>query len=1190
MAAKLPAVSPLGVRMWLAGIAFWAIGLTAAIVYVPWAWTSRRNIDEVVAQINAEIERNTAQEVTRLFDNVTTTQKVIQWAVTEGWVNLGADQRGSFFLSLLRANPNFTFVQFAYANGDYIGAQRVFGEEGEEKQFHLHFRRWLADRRAALKTTDVYRPVGNGLQKMGTEQILEPDWYGPLRPWYQDAVKTPGQPAWTVYVYRSTNTPGVDANVALTQDGQVRGVIGVGFELSQISRYLAWQNRDRPLGVFILNQKQDLIASIDPGEGAPFQEAGQDRAQLRPLAATTHPLLVPARQALATMNLDLSRRHRFVYRHPGTGARYFVSLSPLGKLDWVVGTVIPEANYLTNIDRNNRLLLALVGGFVPLAAVVVLAIADRIVGRPLAALTGAAVQVAAGDFTIRVAEVAPTREMALLAATFNRMTAQLERSRDELAEYNRTLEQRVTQRTGELQAVLDNLADGLAVISADDRLLQINPALAKMLGQARATVEGQTAMEVFPSHVTDLMVSCRANPSHVYTAEMAIGEAGVGKAVVSAICMDTPEGLAYMGAVLSVRDITLEKQVDRMKTDFVSSVSHELRTPLTSILGFAKLIHKKLTETIFPALHTEDKKVQRSVKQVRENMEIVIAEGTRLTKLINDLLDIAKMEAGKLDWHMEPLTVAELVDRALAATSALFEAKGLTVVREVAPDLPGLVGDRDRLIQVLINLLANAVKFQDSGTVTCRAVHEGDWVKISVIDQGMGIAPADIPKVFEKFKQVGDTLTNKPQGTGLGLPIAKEIVEHHRGQLGADSVLGQGSTFWFTLPVPQTTVMPAPATPPTAVSAPAVVPRVLLVVDDEANIRQLVRQELEPLGYTIHEAGDGMAALAKLRTLHPDAILLDLSMPSLNGFEVTAILKNAPHSAGIPIVIVSALDEQQRAIALGADGYVTKPIRFEALTATLEKAIAARAQLPPTDWQNQPVDLGGLLRLLQAERHVEVPPLVLVVEDDDGVRSLLRQELESRGFGVREARNGREALAQIAESAPDWITLDLLMPEMDGFELARQLKSHPATARIPIAVISVLDRCEGGLRIEADRYFTKPLDVELLVEDVRTLLREKESQQRVLICTDPQEELGQRLAQTLQHHGFTVEMVQTGEEFAAQVRQAHPDAIVVDGAFVEYYRKIQAQSSLTATVAVLVAPEQVNPEPPTHAASESNSI
>ncbi len=1183
MTAKLPSTSPMGMRMLLAGIVFPAIGLTAILVYVPWMLTSRRNIDEVVAQVNAEIERNTAQEVTRLFDNVTTTQKVIQLAATEGWVDLqGGAQRGAFFLSLLRANPNFTFVQFAYPNGDYIGAQRVFGSDGKEALFHLHVRRWLSERQTTVKITEVYRPVAEQLQKIDTRQILEPGWYAPLRPWYQDALKTPGQPAWTVYVYRSTNTPGLDANVTLTKDGKLLGVIGVGLELSQISQYLLRQNRDRSLVVFILNQKQDLIASIDPAEGAPLQQVGQDPPRLRPLAATTSPLLAPARQALATMNLNLSRRHRFVHRDPETGERYFVSLSPLGKLDWVVGTVIPETHYRDYIDRNNRLLLALVGGLVPLAAVAVVAIADRIVGRPLAALTGAAVKVADGDLTIRVLETVPTREMALLARTFNRMTAQLERSRDELAEYNRTLEQRVAQRTGELQAVLDNLADGLAVISAEGRLLQINPALAKMLGRSRAAVEGQTATAVFPRPVADLIAGCRANPNQVYTAEMALGEEGIGKAVVSAICVDTPEGLSYQGAVLSVRDITVEKQIDRMKTDFVSSVSHELRTPLTSILGFAKLIHKKLTETVFPALKTEDKKIQRAVKQVSENIEIVVVEGTRLTKLINNLLDIAKMEAGKLDWRMEPLTVSELVDRALAATASLFEAKGLTAVREVAPDLPGLVGDRDRLIQVLINLIANAVKFQDRGTVTCRAEHLGDSVKISVIDQGVGIAPADIPKVFEKFKQVGDTLTGKPQGTGLGLPIAKEIVEHHQGQLGADSVVGQGSTFWFTLPVPKAAVAPPPATPPTVPLMPKG-PRVLLVVDDDANIRQLVRQELEPLGYTIHEASDGMAALAQLRTLRPDAILLDLSMPALNGFEVTAILKNTPHSAGIPIVIVSALDEQPRALSMGADGYVTKPIRFETLIESLEQAIAARAQQPVGNLQNQPVDLEGLLQLLPAEDCVAAPPLVLVVEDDDGVRSLLRQELESRGYGVREARNGREALSQIAESPPDLITLDILMPEMDGFELARQLQSHPATARIPIAVISVLDRGEGGLRIEADRYFTKPLDVELLVQDVRTLLTAKEP--RVLIGTHPQDELGQRLAQILQSHGFIVDRVQTGEELAAQVHQATPDAIVVDGALVESYRKIQAQRSRVATVSVLVAPEQVPSKNPIHDAA-----
>ncbi len=240
---------------------------------------------------------------------------------------------------------------------------------------------------------------------------------------------------------------------------------------------------------------------------------------------------------------------------------------------------------------------------------------------------------------------------------------------------------------------------------------------------------------------------------------------------------------------------------NQAKSTFLTSVSHELRTPLTSILGFAKIIDKRLNQRIFPEVQAEDRKTQRAMDQVAENIKIIAAEGERLTALINDLLDLAKIEAGKVEWRMEPLSVPELIDRATVATSALFAQKGLPLIREVADGLPEIVGDQDRLLQVLINLFSNAIKFTDAGSVTCRARRVDGVIEVSVIDTGMGIAEADQPKVFEQFKQVGDTLTEKPRGTGLGLPICKEIVEHHGGRIWVESELGRGSTFSFTLPV-----------------------------------------------------------------------------------------------------------------------------------------------------------------------------------------------------------------------------------------------------------------------------------------------------------------------------------------------------------------------------------------------------
>ncbi len=237
------------------------------------------------------------------------------------------------------------------------------------------------------------------------------------------------------------------------------------------------------------------------------------------------------------------------------------------------------------------------------------------------------------------------------------------------------------------------------------------------------------------------------------------------------------------------------------KSVFLAGVSHELRTPLTSILGFAKIIQRRLESRILPLVKIEDERTGRAVRQVTENLDIIVAEGERLTALINDVLDLAKIEAGKVAWHMQPLAMSDVIDRATAATAALFQRKGLKLIKEVKPDLPPIVGDRDRLIQVMINLISNAVKFSERGSVTCRAAQVDGNILVSVIDTGVGIAEADRLRVFERFTQVGDTLTDKPKGTGLGLPICKEIVEHHGGRIWVESEPGKGSNFSFTLPI-----------------------------------------------------------------------------------------------------------------------------------------------------------------------------------------------------------------------------------------------------------------------------------------------------------------------------------------------------------------------------------------------------
>jgi signal transduction histidine kinase len=243
------------------------------------------------------------------------------------------------------------------------------------------------------------------------------------------------------------------------------------------------------------------------------------------------------------------------------------------------------------------------------------------------------------------------------------------------------------------------------------------------------------------------------------------------------------------------------EEANQAKTDFLNTVSHELRTPLTSILGFSELIKGKFLKSIFPLINSDDKKVMKNAEQIRENLEIIIFEGNRLTSLINDMLDLAKMEAGKITWDMQPLHVEWLIDHSSAVTGSLFEKKSLQLITNIDTGLPHITGDRDRLIQVMVNLISNAVKFTDDGSITCDARMINGEIVISVTDSGIGISEENKPKVFEKFKQVGETLAGRPKGTGLGLPISKEIVEHHGGRIWVESELGRGSTFSFSLPV-----------------------------------------------------------------------------------------------------------------------------------------------------------------------------------------------------------------------------------------------------------------------------------------------------------------------------------------------------------------------------------------------------
>lgn len=633
---------------------------------------------------------------------------------------------------------------------------------------------------------------------------------------------------------------------------------------------------------------------------------------------------------------------------------------------------------------------------------------SRSITRPIKSLESLAQQVThQEDFNLQ-APVFSADEVGTLATAFNQLIDRVGDRTEALEQARNTLEQTVKERTQQLNAIIDNLGDGLLVTNASGQITRFNPALLKMFNLPTAALHPPLVIDHLNATLAALVAENRANPDLTPTADIELTEGRIGQALVSSITQEATATADHQSVVL-IRDITAEKEIDQMKTDFISTVSHELRTPLTSVLGFARLVQKKLEEVILPYAHTDDKKTQRAVRQVRDNLQIIVSEGERLTALINDVLDIAKIEAGKIEWNMQPIAINTLLEQAIAATTVLAQNSGLRITLDPAPDLPPVAGDRDRLIQVMINLISNAIKFTEKGAITCRTHQQGEEIIVSVVDPGVGIAEGDRDKVFEKFKQVGAVMTNKPKGTGLGLPICKQIIEHHGGRIWVESTLGEGSTFSFALPLIPEAVEGISAldlksllqqlkenVDRTAHNESNQTQKTILVVDDEPQIRNLLRQELEEAGYRVQEAPDGISALQQVKVSPPDLIILDVMMPNINGFDLAAVLKNNPDTMAIPTIILSIIQDQARGYRLGIDSYISKPVDTDRL---LE-------------------DVRSLLAKGPSQKKV------LIVDADLSVNKALTQVLLSKGYAVTEAMSGADGIQKALSFKPDMIIVD----------------------------------------------------------------------------------------------------------------------------------------------------------------------
>ena len=487
------------------------------------------------------------------------------------------------------------------------------------------------------------------------------------------------------------------------------------------------------------------------------------------------------------------------------------------------------------------------------------------------------------------------------------------------------------------------------------------------------------------------------------------------------------------------------------KSQFLSSMSHELRTPLNAIIGLTEMMATN-------AARFGTEKAQEPLRRVH-------GAGTHLLGLINQVLDLSKIEAGKLELNFETVHLAPLVDEVIGTARQLSDQNKNRLIVDDHDAPSTMTVDPMRLRQILLNLLSNACKFTKGGEVTLRTrtiVDGRNWIEFAVSDTGIGMTPEQQAKLFQEFTQADTSTARQFGGTGLGLAITRKLALMMGGDVTVTSELGKGSIFTVRLPASEH------QTPDTSTrgNAEPCAADCVLVIDDDATARELISHNLQVAGFSAVTASGGLEGLKLAKELRPVAITLDVVMPDLDGWSVLAALRQDTELSEIPVIMVTILDEQRRAISLGAAGYLTKPI-----------------------------DQHTLQRMMGRFRTSARPTRILLVEDDALQRELMCEWLVGEQWTVHEAANGRDALALLRANKPDVILLDLMMPEMDGFEIVAALQEEPLWRDVPVIVITARDlnakdreRLNSGVHSVLLKNTFRPDE---LVERIRELTRTK---------------------------------------------------------------------------------------------------
>ncbi len=700
------------------------------------------------------------------------------------------------------------------------------------------------------------------------------------------------------------------------------------------------------------------------------------------------------------------------------------------------------------------------------------------VTEPLNAAVDLAQSIAAGEFAV-AADHLPKRDLGNLLASLRMMSEKLRRSQLEIEEDQRRLEQRVAERTSEVEARTRELMRSVAELQALNEVgqavsssLDLETVLATVIARSVRLADadsgtlyqfdeadgvfdpranfgvsdemieklrgsriglgdgpvGMCAVNRAPVQVTDVELSQRVSTLWVHDGIRAVVAVPLlrDEHVTGALVMQT---LASQ-SVMAIENARLFKEsqakseqlaeASKLKSQFLANMSHELRTPLNAIIGLTEMLH-------------EDARDLKRAEEL-EPLERVLRAAHHLLELINDILDLSKIEAGRMDMHVEAFAIAPLVDDVISTISPAAAKNGNEIIVHCPPDVGEMHADQTRIRQALLNLVSNANKFTEHGSVTvdvARVMSKGsEEITMAVRDTGIGMSCEQMGRLFQEFVQADPSTTRRYGGTGLGLAISRRFCQMMGGEITVESQLGKGSTFTIRLPARIESVQPAPLVRrvrPERRSTKPVKGSLILVIDDDQTVCEVMARYLEREGFVVRTATGGREGLELAHELHPAAITLDINMPDLDGWTVLAALKGDPQLADIPVVLVTIEDNRSRGYSLGATEYMTKPIDRERLISLLKNISSPIARK------------------------------VLLVDDDEIMRESVRRVLEQEKWQVEGASNGRFALAHLAESCPDVIVLDLIMPEMDGFEFLVEMRQRPEWHDIPVLVLTAKD-------------------------------------------------------------------------------------------------------------------------------------